>query len=244
MTLRLSHQIAKLGRSRRNGKNEDFSAYLVTSAQPDSPAAESYRVLRTNLLYGFMDDPPKTIVLTSPGAGEGKSITCANLGVVLAQAGKNTLVVDCDVRRPAMHKIFGLHNAKGLIDVLGEEWALHKAWQEPLENLKVIPVGLMPFNPTELLGSGRFAEFLKRVRGEFDYVLMDSSPVRLVSDPLILASQVDGVLLVFDAQDTRKGAVRQSIRSLEAIGANVLGTVMNDIKGPERAYYRHSYTYK
>ena len=216
---------------------------MVAAAQPNSLAAESYRGLRTNLLHGFMDNPPRTVVLTSPGPGEGKSITCANLGVVLAQAGKNTLVVDCDMRKPTMHKIFGLHNMKGLIDLLGEESTLDEAWQEPLENLKVIPVSLMPFNPGERLSSGRFAEFLRRVRGEFDYVLMDSSPTRLASDPLILASQVDGVLLVFDAQNTRKGAVRQSIRSLEAVGANVLGTVMNDIKVSKRYYSRDSYSH-
>lgn len=200
-------------------------------------------MLRTNLLYGFMDNPPRTIVLTSPGPGEGKSITCANLGVVLAQAGKNTLIVDCDVRKPAMHKIFGWRNVKGLADVLGEELTLHEAWQEPLDNLKVIPAGLVPFNPAELLSSERFAEFLNRVGAEFDYVLIDSSPVRLVSDSLILASQVDGVLLIFDAQHTRKGAVRQSIRSLEAVEANVLGTVMNDVKMSGRDYYRDGYTY-
>jgi capsular exopolysaccharide synthesis family protein len=188
-----------------------------------------------------MDDPPRTIVLTSPGPGEGKSITSSNLGIVLAQAGKNTLIVDCDMRRPAVHKIFGLSNAKGLVDLLGEKLQLHEVWQKPLENLMVITTGLIPFNPAELLGSSRFAEFLSQARGEFDYVLMDASPLQLVSDPIILASQADGVVLVFDAQNTRKRAVMQSIHSLEAVGANVLGTVMNGAKASKRDYYRGAY---
>jgi receptor protein-tyrosine kinase len=217
---------------------------LVALTEPTNPAAEAYRTLRTNILYGFIDDPPRTIVLTSPGSGEGKSITCANLSVVLAEAGKNTLIVDCDMRRPTVHKFFGLPNAKGLVDILGEKLQLREVWQKPLENLKVITTGLIPFKPAELLGSKRFAEFLSQARIEFDYVFMDASPIQLVSDPIILASQADGVLLVFDAQNTRKRDVMQSIRSLEAVRANILGTVMNGIKASERDYYRDGYTYK
>jgi capsular exopolysaccharide synthesis family protein len=241
--LSFMRRLVNLGFSPGDGEDKDFSRHLVALTEPRSPAAETYRTLRTNVLYGFIDDPPRTIVLSSPGSGEGKSITCANLGLVLAQAGKNTLIVDCDMRKPAMHKIFGLHNTKGLTDILSEELKLDEVWQEPLENLKVITVGIVPFNPAELLGSRRFAEFLSRARGEFDYVLMDSSPLQFVSDPIVLASQADGVLLVFDAQNTHKRAVMQSIRSLEAIGANVLGTVMNGVKASERDYYHGDYIY-
>jgi capsular exopolysaccharide synthesis family protein len=235
---------AKSGLSPTFGKAEEFSRHLVALTEPTSFAAETYRALRTNLLYGFVDDPPRTIVLTSPGPGEGKSITSSNLGIVLAQADKNTLIVDCDMRRPAVHKIFDLPNAKGLIDLLGEELQPREVWQKPLENLTVITTGLIPFNPAELLGSRRFAKFLSQARGEFDYVLMDASPLQSVSDPIILGSQADGVLLVFDAQNTRKRAVAQSIRSLEAVGVNVLGTVMNGVKASGRDSYRDAYIYK
>jgi len=226
------------GSSRVDTEDEAFSRHLVALTEPNNPAAEAYRALRTNLLYGFIDDPPRTIVLTSPSSREGKSITCANLGIVLAQAGKDTLIVDCDMRKPVMHKIFGLPNTKGLVDILGEQLPLHKVWQKPLENLKVITVGLIPFNPAELLSSRRFAEFLSRARKESEYVLVDTSPVHLTSEPIILASHTDGTILVFDAQNTRKQDVARSIRSLEAIRANVLGTVMNGVKASERDYYR------
>jgi capsular exopolysaccharide synthesis family protein len=232
------------GSSPTAGEDKDFSRHLVALTEPTSLAAETYRALRANLLYGFVDDPPRTIVLTSPGPGEGKSITSSNLGIVLAQADKNTLIVDCDMRRPAVHKIFGLPNAKGLIDLLSEELQPHEVWQKPLENLTVITTGLIPFNPAELLGSRRFAKFLSQARGEFDYVLMDASPLQLVSDPIILGSQADGVLLVFDARNTRKRAVMQSIRSLEAVGVNVLGTVMNGVRAAGQNYYRDGYIYK
>lgn len=236
----LLRRVVNQGGFRRGGTG-DRLGQLVTLAEPDSYAAETYRTLRTNLLYGFVDDPPRTLVLTSPGRGDGKSTTCANLGVVLAHAGKNTLILDCDMHSPAIHKIFGLRNVRGLVDVLVNELSLPEAWLEPLDNLQVIPVGAVPFNPAELLGSRRFAELLRQARGEFDYVLIDAPPVQLVSDPIILASQVDGVLLVIDAQNTRKGAVRRSIRSLEAVGANVLGTVMNDVKMSGQRYYRYGY---
>jgi receptor protein-tyrosine kinase len=224
-----------------DAENSGFSKNLVALTEPSGSAAETYRTLRTNLLYGFIDDPPRAIVITSPGSGQGKSTTCANLGIVLAQAGKNTLIADCDMRRPAMHKIFGLHNERGLVDILSEELNLDEVWQAPLENLKVVTAGLIPFNPTEVLGSRRFAQFLRLARGKFDYVLMDSSPLGLVSDPVILALQADGVLLVFDAQNTRKRAVTQSISSLEAVRANILGTVMNGVKSSERDGYRDGY---
>ena len=217
---------------------------LASILDPTGAASEAYRSLRTNLLYALVDDPPKTIALTSHGQGEGKSTTCANLGVVLAQAAKKTLIVDCDLRKPVMHNHFGLRNLHGLVDVLVGERSLQDVWQEPVDGLKVVPVGTIPFNPSEVLGSRRFSEFLASVREDFDYVLVDASPVGLVSDPAILATQVDGVLLVLDAQNTRKGAVRQAMRSLEAVDANVLGTIMNNVKGGKDGYYGYGYSYE
>jgi capsular exopolysaccharide synthesis family protein len=219
---------------------DELDGRLVTVLDPTSAASEAYRTLRTNLLYALVDNPPKVIVLTSPGRGEGKSTTCANLGVVLAQAGKDTLIVDCDFRRPAIHRLFGLRNLHGVVDVLAGERRLQDAWTEPVEGLKVVPVGLIPPNPTELLGTRRFSELLASVRQEFDYVLVDVSPVGLVSDPAILATQGDGVLLILDAQNTRKGSVRQAMRSLTAVGANVIGTAMTNVKAAKatkQSYY-------
>ncbi len=230
-------------RTQKDDQWEDLSGRLVTTLDPMGVAAESYRTLRTNLLYALVDNPPKVIVMTSPSSKEGKSTTCANLGVVLAQADKRTLIVDCDLRKPVVHRVFGLRNLRGIVDVLVGQRTLEEVWQEPHPGLKVVPVGPLPPNPAELLDSRRFAEFLAGVRRDFDYVLIDAPPVGLVSDPAIVASQGDGVLIVLDAQNTRKGALRESVRSLEAVGARVLGTVMNNVKAGKGGYY-YGYRYE
>jgi capsular exopolysaccharide synthesis family protein len=214
---------------------------VVSLGNPAGSAAEAYRTLRTNLLYSFVDDPPKVIVLTSAGPREGKSSTCANLGVVLAQAGKTVLVIDCDFRRPNLHKIFGTRNLWGVTDLLCRDRLLEDTCQEILPGLKLLSVGPMPSDPSELLGSNRFAEFLQQMREDFDYVLLDTPPLGLVTDPAILATVSDGVLLVLDAQRTRKWALYQSVRSLEVVGANVLGTVVTNVEMSDRAYRYDGY---
>lgn len=224
-----------------NDERGDLSGRLITTLDPTSVASEAYRTLRTNLLYALVDDPPKVIVMTSPGPQEGKSTTCANLGVVLAQADKRTLIIDCDLRKPVVHKVFGTRNIWGVVDVLVGKRRAEDIWQEPVPNLKVLPVGPIPPNPAELLGSRRFTDFLAGVRKQFDYVLIDAPPIGLVSDPAIVATQGDGVLLVLDAQKTRKVALRESMRSLEAVGARVLGTVMNNMKKGKGGYYGYKY---
>ncbi len=228
----------------REPATDDLSSSLITVADPRGVASEDYRTLRTSLLYSLVDTPPKVVVVTSAGPSEGKSTTCANLGVVLAQVDKQTLIVDCDMRKPTIHKIFGLRNLKGLVNVLAGEHGLHEVCQEALPGLKAITTGPIPPNPAELLSSRRFTELLNQAREGFDYVLLDVPPVGIVSDPAIAATQGDGVLLVVDAQNTRKGSVRQAMRSLEGVGANVLGTVMNNVKASRSGYYyRYDYAY-
>jgi capsular exopolysaccharide synthesis family protein len=228
--------------SPESAASEDMLAKrLATVLSPESAASEAYRTLRTNLLYAHVDNPPKVIVLTSPGQGEGKSTTCANLGVVLAQAGKNTLLLDCDLRRPVIHKFFGLRNLSGVVDVLVEARKVQEVWNEPVPGLKVLASGRIPPNPTELLGTKRFAEMLAGFREIFDYVLVDAPPEGPVSDSAILATRGDGVLLVLDAQNTRKANLQQAIRGLGIVEANVFGTVMNNVKIPERSYYYYGH---
>jgi capsular exopolysaccharide synthesis family protein len=217
--------------------NSSVSGHLVTVSDPTSAASEAYRTLRTSLLYAQIDTPPTVVLVTSPGAAEGKTTVCANLGVVLAQAGKDTLIIDCDFRKPAIHKIFGLHNTRGIVNFLAAECALEEVYQEPHPGLKVLTAGALPPNPAELLLSQRFSELLVAVRGSFDYVLLDSSPLKLSSDPAALAARADGVLLTFNAQKTPKRDVRQAMRALATVGANVLGTVMNNVKGSDEVYY-------
>ena len=218
-----------------------FDGRLVTMMDPASPSAEAYRTLRTNLLYKFVDSPPKVIAITSPGRREGKTITCANLGVVLAQADNNTLIVDCDLRAPDVHKAFGLRNPYGIVDILSGEQDLQEACHVPVPGLKVLSTGPIPPYPAELLSSRRFVEFVDQVRTQFEYVLVDTPPMQAVSDPLIIAPKSDGVLLVLDAQKTRKGAVRKHVRDVESIGSRVLGIVMNNTRVPKDNYRNYEY---
>jgi capsular exopolysaccharide synthesis family protein len=148
-------------------------------------------------------------------------------------------VIDCDLRRPVIHEIFGLHSIGGLVDVVVGQRDLQEACQEPLPglNLQVLTVGALPPNPAEFVASRRFAEFLDAARQEFDHILLDSSPMGQFSDPTVIATQADGVLLTLDAHKTRKGSVQRAMRSLTTVGANVLGTVMNNMKSSKDVYY-------
>ena len=207
----------------------DLGDLLVTRLQPSSAASAAYRSLRTNLFYSFAYGPLGVVVLTSPGAGEEKSTTCANLGVVLAQAKKNTLIVDCDFHNPTMHDFFGLSNDLGVADVMEGRNAAQEVWQETPEGLKVIPTGSVKPDPAGHLVHGRFADFLEEARKEFDHVLVDAPPMGSGSDAAILLSlQSDGVLLVLDSRKTRKESVRRSMHAFRTVGATVLGTVMTN----------------
>jgi capsular exopolysaccharide synthesis family protein len=218
---------------RKEPANDYFLGRPVTLTSPDHAASEAYRNLRTNLLRAQVDDPFKVIMVTSTGPKEGKSTICVNLGVVLAQADKNTLVLDCDLRKPTIHKAFGLQNLWGVVNLLTGERQPQEVWHElPLLGLKIVTAGPIPPDPAALLYSRRFAQLLDQLRREFDYVLLDCPPTQVVYDPIVLAPRADGVLLVIESQNTRKESVRDSMLSLEEVGANVLGTVMNNVEVP------------
>lgn len=226
--------------------SEELSERVVTLRDPSGAPSEAYRSIRTNLLYSLTGASPKVIVITSPGPQEGKSTTCANLAITLTQAGKKILLLDCDLRKPVIHETFGIKNLRGVVNVLVGENSLEQVWQEPLQGLKVVTVGPVPPNPAELLGSQGFNELIERGRQNFDYVLVDASPVEAVADPIVLATHSDGVLLVLDAQKTRKAAARRSVHSIEAVGANLLGSVLNNFKAHKEGYYgygRYGYGY-
>jgi receptor protein-tyrosine kinase len=226
--------LKKLVQKRKS--NGDLSRQLVTVLEPSGVGSEAYHTLRTKFLYALGEKPRKAVVITSSGPKEGKSITCANLGAALAQAGKNTLIIDCDLRMPTMDKIFKLSNSQGLVDILTNEADLPEVWQEPLPDLRVVTAGSLPPQPTALLDSNRFTELLDQVRQTFDYVLVDTPPVEVVADAMICAAQCDGVLLVLDQQETRKRAVLRSVRSLRAVDADILALVVNNVAPPRGGY--------
>jgi capsular exopolysaccharide synthesis family protein len=219
-----------------------LSGQLVTVLDPAAGASEAYRSLRTTLLYAVANTPPTTVILiTSPGLMDGKSTTCANLAVVLAQAGKETLVIDGDLHKPSLHKIFGVPNVNGMVNVLSSEYDLSEVCTEPFPGLKILSTGPLPPNPTELLISGRLAPLIGQARQLFDYVLIDSPPTELVSDPMIIATQADAVMLVLNSEEPSKASMHRAVHDLEAVGANVVGTVMNKAPKTETRRYRYNY---
>jgi capsular exopolysaccharide synthesis family protein len=205
---------------------------LVTVSEPRSPISEAYRTLRTNLDFASLDLALKTLVVTSAGVGEGKSTTLANLAVVSAQTGRNVILVESDLRRPTLHQMFGLSNETGLTTVMMDENALAAP---PLQDsgivgLSVLTSGPQPPNPAELMGSKRMDELIAALAERADQVFFDSPPVVAVTDAAVLATKVDGVLLVIGAGKTRREQARSAVRRLEQINARLVGTVLTNVQ--------------
>jgi capsular exopolysaccharide synthesis family protein len=206
------------------------SSTLITLTDPRSPVSEAYRTLRTNLEFFSLDEPIRTLVVTSPEPEEGKSTVLANLAVTLAQGGKRVILVDCDLRRPTQHTLFGLDNTTGLMTMMLDEAAqsdppLHET---PVDGLQVLPAGPLPPNPAELLGSRRIKETMTTLLEQADMLLFDAPPVLAVTDALVLAVQTDGVLLVVKAGSTRREHVQRAKERLERVNARIVGAVLNN----------------
>jgi capsular exopolysaccharide synthesis family protein len=216
------------------------SESLVTLTTPRAPVSEAYRTLRTNLEFSSLDKPLKTVVVTSPGSDEGKSTTLANLAVTLAQAEKRVILVDCDLRRPSQHEIFGLSNEVGLTTMMVDERAMK---DPPLQdtvvpNLSVLTTGPLPPNPSELVGSRRMGEIIAGLSQAADVVLFDAPPVIAVTDAAVLASRVDGVLLVIKAGGTKRDHAQKAKALLDKVNAHLVGAVLNNVK-MDTSYYRY-----
>jgi capsular exopolysaccharide synthesis family protein len=210
----------------------NLSESLVTLTNPRSPVSEAYRTLRTNLEFSSLDKPIKTIVVTSPGLGEGKSTTLANLAVTLAQAEREVILVDCDLRRPSQHEIFGLSNGVGLTTMVVDDGAMKDPplLDTGVAGLRLLPSGPLPPNPSELVGSRRMAEIISVLGERSDIALFDAPPIVAVTDAAVLASRVDGVLLVIKAGATKRDHAQRANALLEKVNAHLLGVVLNNIK--------------
>jgi succinoglycan biosynthesis transport protein ExoP len=219
---------------------------LITVRHPKSPISEAYRVMRTNLQFSTLDQPVRSLVVTSPNPMEGKSTTLANLGVVMAQSGKSVVLVDSDLRRPMLHKIFQISNRDGLTSVLLQDEPLVDGHLQEtgVENLRVLTSGPLPPNPSELLGSQRMHHLIEQLEREADVVIFDTPPALPVTDAAVLATQTDGVLVVADAGKTRRSVAQQAVENLRNVGANLLGAAVNRLS-PRRSggYYYYYYYY-
>ena len=220
------------------------SKELVMAGDQLSLTAESYRTIRTALLLAKAEHPPKVILLTSPAPGEGKTVTTVNLAAALAQSGQSVVVVDGDLRKGRCHKLVNVSNQTGLANVLAGQIGLRSAMKETsVKNFYLLPRGVLPPNPADLLMSRKMQEVLNELRNTFDFVLIDSPPAIAVSDAAVISAFCDGVLLVFHGQRTTAQAARQAVERLDSISATLLGVILNgvDIRNPDYVDYRSYY---
>lgn len=212
---------------------------LVTYSSPRSPAAEAFRQLRTNMQFSSLDKALKTLLVTSTNPDEGKSTVLANLAVAIAQMDSSVILVDCDLRRPSQHRLFDAKNDAGLTLVLLNAGAPLPLQETPIPNLRLLPSGPLPPNPSELLGSRRMLGLIEQLKSQADYVLFDSPPILAVSDAAVLASKLDAVLLVIKAGFTKREMAQKAKSMLQKLNANLLGVVLNNVKseGGMNRYY-------
>ena len=227
---------------------DDTKIELVVDKKPKAVTSESIRTLRTNLQFASVDKELKTLLITSTVPGEGKSFISSNLGISFAQAGKKVLIIDCDLRKGRQHKIFKVTNKKGLSTLLIgniKDFAEYIS-ETNVENLSVIPRGIFPPNPSELLSSKRMELLLETLKKYFDIIILDGAPSSGLSDSLILSSIVDETLIVSAVNYTPITELKNVKKSLENVGAHIAGCVVNNIstkRGSYGGYYYYQYSY-
>ena len=212
--------------------------HLITNLNPKSPISEQYRTIRTNIQFSSVDEELRSILFTSSGPGEGKSMTTANIAVTYAQQGKKVLLIDADLRKPTVHYTFRLDNLKGLSNVLVGDVLLEEAIHTTsIDHLDVISSGPIPPNPSELLGSRKMRAILERAKQQYDLVIFDTPPVLAVTDAQIMADFVDGAMLVVRSKVTELDAATKAVEALKPAKARLLGTVLNDREKKGSNYY-------
>ncbi len=231
-----------------NGRDAANGEYcLITGNHSKSPVAEAYRTLRTNVQFSAAGRHSCAILVTSSGPAEGKSTTAANLGIAFANMGKRTLLIDADLRRPVLHRAFNLDKHCGLTKLLQSGLGGDHFQTTGIGHLYVLTSGALPLNPSEMLGSNKMRTLLMELKQHFDVILLDSPPVIAVTDALLLAAHVDGVLLVVKAGDSHLEFVKRSMEMLHGVKARLLGAVLNNVRaghlGSYYYYYKNYYSY-
>jgi len=217
---------------------------IVTQHDPKSPISEAYRTLRTTFQLATLHQKPKTVMVTSSVPAEGKTTTAVNMAVTFADSGLRVLVIDTDLRRPHVHHVLRMERGPGLADVLREGYDVHTVIRPTrIENLWIISSGRVPPNPSELIGSERMRKLLEQLGSEFDLVICDAPSMLVVTDPVLLATEVDTVVHVVSADHARRETVIRGKKLLETARANIAGVVLNNLKATRRHYYYYYYYY-
>ncbi len=215
---------------------------LVVQSNPKSVISEQFRAIRTNINFSMPDQDLKTLLITSAGPSEGKSTTSANIAGVFAQEGKKVILVDSDMRKPTAHYTFKLRNSYGLSSLLTRQCELSEAIQQSdLENLWVIPSGMIPPNPAELVGSKQMDIVVENLLKEFDLIVFDAPPLLSVTDAQILSNKCDATILVVNSGESEKEEVLKAKEILEISKANIIGVVLNNFTLQKDHYYYHYY---
>ena len=216
-------------------------ATLFTVVDPMSNISEQFRTIRTNILYSSVENQTQSIIVTSAGPSEGKSTTSANLAVAFAQSGMKTVLVDADLRRPTVHRSFFMENTKGLSSLLSiRRMSLGEVIQpSDVRNLDLITSGPISPNPSELLASSRMRKVLHILKQEYDFIIFDVPPVGTVTDAQLIASQVDGALLVVREDQTEKSGLERAVKLLDQVDANIIGAIYTgEITEQNYGYYQ------
>jgi len=217
---------------------------LIVNTKPKSPISESYRSIRTNIQFANLDKNLQTIMVTSPTAREGKTTTLSNVALAMADADHRVLIVDCDMRKPRIHKVFEISNTYGMAEILLNGGDYKKALNPTSnENLHIITAGKIPSNPSELLYSNAMKNLIQNLKKDFEYIFIDAPPVVPVTDAAIMSNYVDGVILVCASGVIEIELAQKAKESLENVNANILGVVLNKINTKNDKYSSYYYYY-
>jgi len=228
--------------SARPTATENSRPELLVHTHPKSVAAEAARAIRTNLMFMSPDNPYRCLLVTSAGPAEGKTTVATSIAIAIAQTGQSVCLVDCDLRKPRVHAVFGERNETGVTTALLEPGQLPSlVLDTQIPNLRILRAGPTPPNPADLMHSEAFGRVLQELRAQFDRVVIDSPPIGLVTDGVILSTRVDATVLVVRALATRRDAAKRAMRSLRDVGATCAGFVLNAVPSSERNYYSSYY---
>ncbi|OOM80080.1 CpsD/CapB family tyrosine-protein kinase [Clostridium sp. BL-8] len=219
-----------------NTIDDRIHAGFIVEEKPRSVIAEAYRTLRTNIQYSSFDKEIRTIAVTSAEMAEGKSTVAGNIALTFAQSDKKVILVDCDLRKPSVHKNFKASNLVGISEILIGKVSIEEAVQKRNDNLYFLTSGKIPPNPSEMLASSAMSNLIEELKKRYDLVVLDTAPIKAVTDAQILSTKVEGTILVVRAAVTKRDSVIEAKNLLDKVGANIIGAVLHAVENTRGKY--------